>query len=144
MKVRHIRSMRDRALASVEGDEFFYRTEVTNTNAVPIKIVWFDGFYNHEGLWNANNVTNGVLREQNFLAWYQDGDRPDLAFDDGWLLPGRTAVCDPNWNLGAGGFYRSKWASIAVDATGQSYFDEAEVSEDVVTFHQGGGDAGDA
>ena len=87
MRVRHVASQAGASLASVAGDKFYYRTEVTNTNAVPIKIVWFDGFFLHDDQWHANNITTGVMREENFLAWYGDGD----AFEGGWLAPGKTA-----------------------------------------------------
>ena len=110
MKVRHLKSKSHGSLASVGGDKFYYRTEVTNTNE--------------------------VMREQHFRKWYEDAEDKDSVFSEGWLLPGKTAACDPDWNFGThDSFYRAKWAFIAVDASGETYFDEAEVSEDVVTFH---------
>ena len=135
MRVKHTKPQNDVGLASVKGDKFCYRTEVTNSNDVPIKIVWFDFYYMHDGHWNATNITNGVMREENFLKWYADAEDKDENFSDGWLLPGKTATCDPNWNFGCDEqFYRAKWAFIAVDATGETYFDEAEVSKDCVVF----------
>jgi hypothetical protein len=120
-------------------DKFCYRTEVTNNNGIPIKIVWFDFYFNmDDGCRYSNNITNGVMREDIFLKWYSDG-QDDTNFKDGWLLPGKTAVGDPNWNYGCEeDFHPGKWAYIAVDSNGNSHFAEPEITKDSVIFHKDG------
>lgn len=135
MKVSHVKPQKDISLASMPGDKYYYRTEVMNNNDVPIKIIWFDFYYKHNGTWTANNITNGVMRESNFLKWYSEG-KDDQNFKDGWLLPGKIATCDPNWNFGcADSFHPTKWSFIAVDNNGRTYFDESEISKESVIFH---------
>ena len=88
--------------------------------------MWFNTFTRWDGQWFGNNIKHKVLREEDFVLWYNDGDPVEGA----WIQPGQTAVCDPNWHCNEpnGGKTNMKWAFLAVDADGNSYFDEAEVS----------------
>ena len=84
--------------------------------------------------WHGVNITNKVLREQMFVAWYSDGESKPQG---GWLQPGETAVCDPNWHYGdEDEFQKAKWAFIAVDTKGKTYFSEALVEPHHVQFHK--------
>ena len=139
MKVKHTKPQRDLALATHPCSKFCYRTEVTNNNDVPIKIIWFEHYveiHNGDGaFWGGGNITCDVLREEMFLKWYSD-DVDDAAFKDGWLLPGQTAICDPNWCHwdGENELNPSKWSFIAVDGKGDTYFAEAQITKDVGVF----------
>lgn len=133
MKVKHVKPQRDLSLASKPGDKYCYRTVVENTNNVRIKVIWFDYYCRYDGMWSAINITGGVMREEQFLKWYFGED--DSVFQEGWLLPGKKAICDPNWNYGCSeSFGESKWAFIAVDEKGNTYFDEAIVDIESVVF----------
>ena len=135
MKVEHKKSQAGPSLASKPGDKYYYRTEVTNTQSVPIRIVWFESHLMLDGeYWHGANITNNVLREEMFEAWYSDGETKP---DGGWLQPGETAVCDPNWHFACvDEFQKVKWAFIAVDSKGKSYFSEALVEPHHVQFHK--------
>ena len=135
MKVEHKKSQADPSLASRPGSKYFYRTEITNTNDVPIRIIWFECFIMLDGEhWHGVNITNKVLREDMFVAWYSDGESKPKG---GWLQPGATAVCDPNWHHSEQEkFPKTKWAFIAVDGTGKNYFSEALVERVNVQFHK--------
>lgn len=104
----------------------FYRTDVTNKTDRPIRIVWFDGYFEYEGFWRASNIRNKVLRTADFLDWYRSED----VNEEGWLKPGGVASCLVNWHwtdtpekLG------TKWAYVGVDASGNDYFAEAVVPD---------------
>lgn len=135
MKVEHKKSQAEPSLASRPGDKYFYRTEVTNTNDVPIRIIWFEFFMMLDGKhWHGVNITNRVLREEMFDAWYSDDESKP---EGGWLQPGETAVCDPNWHYGnQEEFQKAKWSFIAVDNKGKTYFSEAVVQRNHVQFHK--------
>lgn len=134
MKVEHKTPQNDPTLGSFDCHAICYRTEVTNTNSVPIQVVWFQFFIEHDGQWSGFNIRNRVLREQDFLDWYNDGDD----FEDGWIPPGATAACDPNWHGGNDDhFPRVKWAFLAVDKEGNTYDDEAEVSKEATVIAYG-------
>jgi len=107
----------------------YYRTEVRNTSERPLKIVWFEGYMYADGVWYPGNVLGRVLREDEFSAWYTEGDRI-LA---GVIPPGATAVCDVNWHASnTPGPVASKWAFIAVDTSGNDYYVEAVVDPSVI------------
>lgn len=96
MKVEHKKSQADILLASRPESKYYYRTEVMNTNDIPIRIVWFEFFTMLDGKhWQSVNITNKILREDMFVTWYSDGETKP---EGGWLQPGETAVCDPNWH----------------------------------------------
>jgi len=104
----------------------FYRTEVSNKADVPIKIIWFDGYFERNGSWTASNVRNKVLRNKDFLDWHSHDD----ISKDGWLQPGGKATCWVNWHwTETPEDIKSKWAYIGVDAQGNDYFAEAVVPE---------------
>jgi len=129
MKVSHKRPIEDPLLGSFSDDALCYRTEVWNDAEFEIKIIWFQFFIEEHGSWCGYNVKNRVLRELDFLQWYSGGD----VFQDGWILPGSTAICDPNWHGGdLEHFPRVKWSFLAVDRDGETYFDEAEVEKECV------------
>jgi hypothetical protein len=99
----------------------FYRTDITNKTDRPIRIVWFDGYFEYEGSWRASNVRNKVLRTTDFLDWYSNEDIDK---------PGGVASCLVNWHwtdtpekLG------TKWAYVGVDSSGHDYFAEAVVPD---------------
>ncbi|MFC1884932.1 hypothetical protein ACFL2O_09180 [Thermodesulfobacteriota bacterium] len=103
----------------------FYKTELINGTDRPIKVIWFDGFFNDQGYWLAGNVRNKVLRGQDFIDWYfhkEDMDR------DGWIRSGGKAICIVNWHWSESpDDFQVKWAYIGVDAQGNDYFIEAIV-----------------
>jgi hypothetical protein len=102
----------------------FYRTDVTNNTQRPIRVMWFEAFFEHDGIWIASNVRGRPLRADDFLDWYGGEDLTD----DGWLRPGGTASCRVNWHWLATPDERSaKWAYVAVDGHGNGYFAEAVV-----------------
>ena len=135
MKVEHKKSQAGPSLASEPGDKYYYRTEVTNTHNVPIRVVWFEAYLMLDGqCWHGVNITNKVLREAMFEKWYSDGE---IKPNGGWLQPGETVVCDPNWHFAcADEFQKVKWGFMAVDSKGNSYFFEALVEPDYVEFHK--------
>lgn len=58
MKVEHKKSQAEPSLASKPGDKYYYRTEVTNTQNVPIRIVWFESYLMLDGEhWHGVNLT---------------------------------------------------------------------------------------
>ena len=135
MRVEHKKSQAGPSLASKAGDKYYYRTEVTNTQDVPVRIVWFESYLMLDGeYWHGVNITNKVLREEMFVKWYSDGETKPVG---GWLRPGETVVCDPNWHFAcADEFQKVKWVFLAVDSKGKSYFFEALVEPDCVQFHK--------
>jgi len=108
---------------------WYYRTEVHNRSSRPLRIVWFEAYTQHEGVWYANGVLRRTMRGRDFSNWYTEGDKTE----NGLLPPGAVAACDVNWH----GFDsphqpRSKWAFIAVDDKGNDYFVEAVVSTNIL------------
>jgi hypothetical protein len=105
---------------------WYYRTEVHNHLKVPLRIVSFSCYTWVDGQWKLmHNVLKRPLGTKDFVAWYSDGDVPH----DGWIAPGKTAVCDPNWthnNTGSGS--KCKWVYQAEDTHGQKYQAEAVVT----------------
>lgn len=104
----------------------FYRTEVSNNADRPVKIIWFDAYFSHDGNWSGGNVRNKVLRNSDFMDWHthQDMDK------DGWIRPGGRATCLVNWHwTDTPEEIQLKWAYIGVDAYGYDYFAEAIVPE---------------
>lgn len=72
----------------------FYRTDLINNTDRSIRIVWFDGYFEHNGCWSAGNVRNKVLRNSDFVEWYGSDDIDT----EGWIRPGGIAVCQVNWH----------------------------------------------
>src|SRR6267143_7006399 len=90
----------------------YYRTEVRNVSNRPLKIVWFEGYGQVGDAWRPGNVLGRVLREEEFSAWYTEGD----ATNHGIIGPHETAVCDVNWHgSNSPAPANVKWAFIAVD-----------------------------
>jgi len=107
----------------------YYRTEVRNVSTQPLKIVWFEGYSEHDGAWYPGNVLGRTLRGEEFSAWYTEGD----TIVDGVIPPGKTAVCDVNWHgSDSPEPLRVKWAFIAIDPSGNDYYVEAIVEPSVV------------
>ena len=136
MKIFHQKSAREPSRGSMKSDVWYYRTEVLNDSAVPIRVVWFEFYYSDAGNWHGVNAKNKVLQHEDFVAWYSDGDESP---HDAWIKPGQAWVCDPNWHLDVGRkFYDAKWAYLAVDGQGQVHFAEALVHEDVTQPYKPG------
>jgi len=102
---------------------WYYRTEVHNFLKVPLRIVSFICYRWTNNHWvNASNILHHPLRTKEFVAWYDNGDIPR----NGWIAPGKTAVCDPDWNSnGTGKGQKIKWVFYAEDAQGKRYQAEA-------------------
>jgi hypothetical protein len=83
----------------MKRDVWVYRTEVTNTTSRRMRVVWFEFYYRDEDQWFGVNSRNRPLGNADFVEWYGD-DRNLL--ENGWLDPGTSAVCDPNWHLAFG------------------------------------------
>jgi hypothetical protein len=104
----------------------FYRTDVTNKTDRPIRIIWFDGYFAHDGNWTSGNVRNKVLRTADFIDWYGTDDIDA----EGWLKPGGVASCLVNWHwTDTPEKLDTKWAYIGVDSAGNDYFTEAIVPD---------------
>ena len=104
----------------------FYRTDVINNSDRAIKIIWFDGYFEYDGIWTASNVRNKVLRTSDFMDWYS---RDDMT-PEGWLRPGGIASCLVNWHwTDTPEDIASKWAYIGIDNQGNDYLGEAIVPE---------------
>ncbi len=102
----------------------FYRTDVTNNTDRPIKIIWFESYFDYGGVWMSSNVRNKVLRTNDFMDWYS---RDDMT-TDGWLRPGGTASCLVNWHwTDTPKDIASKWAYIGIDKQGNDYLGEEVV-----------------
>ena len=108
---------------------WYYRTEVHNKSARPLRIVWFEVYTEYEGVWNANNVLRRTMRGDDFSRWYTEGDQTE----NGLIPPGGVAVCDVNWH---GSWtpetFGTKWAFIAVDDHGNDYFVEKVVPSNIL------------
>ena len=109
---------------------WYYRTEVRNVSQKPMKIVWFDCYSFYDEQWYADTIMGHVLRGSDFSRWYTEGDQ----ISDGIIPPGAVAVCDANWyGSDTDELVPSKWAYIAVDQSGNDYFFEGVVDQDVMT-----------
>jgi hypothetical protein len=134
MKIIHRKSAQDPTRGTMTSDVWYYQSEVLNDAAVPIRVIWFEFYYSHDGQWYGINKKNKVLQHDDFRAWYSDGEVPT---QDAWIQPGHAWVCDPNWHLDFGhGFYQAKWAYLAVDGQGESYCAEALVPENVAERYE--------
>ncbi len=134
MKITHKLPAQDPKRGTMTADVWYYRIEVLNDAAVPVRVVWFEFYYSDHGNWHGVNKKNKVLQHEDFVAWYSDGDEPPK---DAWIQPGQAWVCDPNWHLDVGcGFYPVKWAYLAVDRQGEVQFAEAVVPEDACRHYK--------
>ena len=105
---------------------WYYRTEVHNPLKVPVRIVSFTCYAWINQQWvTVGNILKYPLGTKEFVAWYSDGDIPH----DGWIAPGKTAVCDPNWTWNkTGSGQKVKWVYQAEDAHGKRYQVGAQVT----------------
>jgi hypothetical protein len=118
----------------MKHDVWYYRTEIVNDAAVPVRMMWFEFYYSDGGTWHGVNARNAVLQTGDFVRWFSDGSEPPK---DGWLQPGQTCVCDPNWHLAFGdSLVATKWAYLAVDHECQAHFAEAMVERDAVELYR--------
>ena len=138
MIVRHVPCQADLSLCSAKQKCWCYRTEVENNNDRPIRVIWFEFYYRDEchgdgNDWFGNNIRNRPLRNEDFVAWYNDGGE----LRDGWLAPGQVAACDLNYSFAfSPKISPVKWSFIAVDAEGKDYFAEAMVDAEVATLFE--------
>lgn len=103
---------------------WYYRTEVKNNLNVPLRITHFESYFYENGEWVNRNVKKRTLTSANFTNWYTEGD----PVTDGWIQPGKIAVCSPNWTRsGSPVAPRSKWTYTAEDPEGNVYHAEAEI-----------------
>ena len=131
MQVRHLASIGNPAAGTMTREVWIYRTEVTNTTNRRMRVIWFEFYYRNEDQWFGVNIRNRPLGNSDFVEWYSDdGNR---LVENGWLDPGASGVCDPNWHLAFGEKpYPAKWSFLAVDDSGQEALAEAEVPEEVM------------
>ena len=103
---------------------WFYRTEVTNSLSQPLKIVQFESYFWNGRRWVARNILRRPLDTEVFLRWYGQED----GANDGWLSPGKKAVCDVNWH-GSNSPHapKVKWVFYAVDEQGFVHEGEGEI-----------------
>ena len=95
-------------------------------------MVWFEFYYRNDDQWFVVKFRNRPLGNADFVEWYAD-DGNQLS-EDGWLDPGASGVCDPNWHLAFDEKpYPAKWSFLAVDDSGRESLAEAEVPEEVMT-----------
>jgi hypothetical protein len=114
----------------MKRDVWVYRTEVTNTTSRRMRVVWFEFYYRDEDQWFGVNSRNRPLGNADFVEWY--GDDGNI-LENGWLNPGTSAACDPNWHLAFGEKpYPAKWSFLVVDDSGRESLAEAEVPEEVM------------
>jgi hypothetical protein len=110
---------------------WYYRTEVFNSTAKPLRIVWFEAYFKRNGQWIAANVLGKTLRGREFTAWFTEG----APVKNGVINPGETAACGVNWSGSADSrFTPTKWAFIAVDDDGNDYYAEAAVDPNVARY----------
>jgi len=103
---------------------WFYRTEVRNATEYPIRITGFEGYFYRDEKWVAVNVFNRALTADDFSEWFTQG----APVKKGWIMPGATAVCDPNWHgVDTPVSPRCKWTFDGVDSMGKAYHVEAEI-----------------
>lgn len=102
----------------------YYRTEVRNDAAFPLRIERFEGWRFERGKWEAGNVLGRPLTSADFDDWYNDGD----PIAGGWIPANSTAACDPNYHGNSTGSpMRVKWVFEAIDEAGRVYRAEMEV-----------------
>jgi hypothetical protein len=108
---------------------WYYRTELRNDSNRDLRVIWFEAYFELDGVWYPSNALGRVLRSKEFSLWYAEGD-PII---DGVISPSTTAVCDVNWHGNQTDTpLRTKWAYIAVDEFGFDYYVESEVSFDIL------------
>ncbi len=103
---------------------WYYRTQVRNNSQVPLQIIHFENYSLVKGRWVASNVLGRALTGKDFAQWYTEGSPAP----EGWIGPGATAVCDPNWTwheVLIGG--KTKWRFTAQDEQGKTYHAEAVI-----------------
>ena len=134
MIVRHVRSQVAPSVCTATQRSWVYRTEIENNHDRPVRVVWFEFYYLDGENWFGINVRNRPLRSKDFVEWYGDGpERPDR---DGWIAPGQTVICDPNYSWAFGDELSPiKWSFLAVDSDGNDYFGEALVTQDAVSLY---------
>ncbi len=107
----------------------YYRTEITNTSDRPLRIVWFEGYEQVDGVWYPGNVLGRALRGGDFANWYTEGHPTP----NGVIPPGKTGVCDVNYHgNNSPGKMTVKWAYIAVDDEGNDFYAEGIVDPSVI------------
>lgn len=128
LSVEHIALSKDKVVKDVlEGTKkypyvWYYETKVTNNSKVPLKIIWFEAYSEHESSWFSNNILGRTMRNKEFVAWYNDSKNIS---NTGWLLPGKTALCAVNWHYSLTPKQtKMKWSYIAIDSKGNDYFIE--------------------
>jgi hypothetical protein len=110
---------------------WYYRTEVINTTNKPLRIIWFESYFNFDGHWYGSNAFGKTLRSKDFSAWYSDGN----LIENGIIKPGEKAVCDVNWHGSeTPEFIPTKWGFIAVDDSGNDYYAEATVDVKITKY----------
>jgi hypothetical protein len=101
---------------------WFYETTVTNTLDVPLRVIWFEGYYLQGQEWVAGNIMGRELTSQDFSDWFGDG----VKVVDGVIPPGKSAKDARNWHGSPSPTSGpSKWAYKAVDPNGVEYYAEA-------------------
>ena len=131
--VRHVPCQADPSRSAATEKVWVYRTEVENDHDRPVRVIWFEFYYQHEDDWFGVNIRKRSLRTADFVEWYGDADGLD---GDGWLAPGAVAACDPNYCFAfTDEITPVKWCFIAVDAEGNDYFAEAMVTMDAAALY---------
>src|SRR3990172_6768368 len=103
---------------------WYYKTVVKNTSDRELKVIWFEGYAEHNNQWFGSNILKRTLRNDVFLKWYFDEEGNST--DNEWIRPGESRICDPNWHGGDDPTgYRMKWAYIAIDYFLNDYYSEA-------------------
>lgn len=103
-----------------KGQYFWlYRTEVRNLARVPVRITSMECREWDGRDWRSlSNVTGHPLRTREFARWYTEGD----PVKNGWIVPGKTAVCDPNYNFAPKpNARRVMWTFAGEDAHGKRH-----------------------
>lgn len=106
---------------------YYYRTEVRNNSKTPLRVISFRCLERVNGHWvEVPNIMKRPLVTQDFVKWYNDGD----PIPDGWIAPGKTAACDPNWSAVAQPLQvrrQMKWEFSAEDNHGKRFAFEAKI-----------------
>jgi hypothetical protein len=98
---------------------WYYRTEVKNNTHFPLRVIRFTMYGRVKGVWKEfPNIRGHSLDSKDFTDWYSDGD----VVRNGWIPPGKTAVCDPNYHWSTVDSIREvMWVYTAVDSKGKTY-----------------------
>jgi len=103
---------------------WFYRTEIRNTLAVPLRVYKFEAYGWDGQQWVAGNVMGRELTARDFTEWYPDGDR----IEEGVIPPGGAAVDARNWHGSDQPVHPPvKWAYWATDPSGGRHYAEVVV-----------------